>query len=160
MLIELPLMWLVLANLAGCAGIQLGFAWAFTRAPLKFFRPGRDVAWERGGRLYERGFRVKAWKHHLPDGATWFDGGFAKGNLGGSSPEYLQRFVCETWRGELCHWSVLACTPLFFLWNPWWGGLIIAAYALVANLPCIVVQRYNRLRFRRILARNAARDDR
>jgi hypothetical protein len=29
----------------------------------------------------------------------------------------------------------------------------MVTYALVANLPCILAQRYNRLRFQRVLAR-------
>jgi hypothetical protein len=31
--------------------------------------------------------------------------------------------------------------------------IVNAAYAIIANLPCILVQRYNRTRFRLILAR-------
>ena len=41
----------------------------------------------------------------------------------------------------------------FFLWNPWWGDLIIVAYAVAANLPCIFAQRYNRSRLTRLLGR-------
>jgi hypothetical protein len=29
--------------------------------------------------------------------------------------------------------------------EPWWLGLAMVAYALVANIPCIAVPRYNRL---------------
>jgi glycosyl-4,4'-diaponeurosporenoate acyltransferase len=47
----------------------------------------------------------------------------------------------------------MACAPVFFLWNPWWSDLIIVAYALTANLPCILAQRYNRARFQRLLTR-------
>ena len=49
----------------------------------------------------------------------------------------------------------LGCAPLFFLWNPWWADLIMLTYALMANLPCIFAQRYNRLRFQRLLARRS-----
>ena len=73
--------------------------------------------------------------------------------MASSDPHYLQVFIRETWRGELCHWTVLAFTPLFFLWNPWWADLVCLAYALAANLPCIIVQRYNRLRLRKLLSR-------
>jgi len=89
----------------------------------------------------------------LPDASRWFGGGFAKGTLAGTGPDYLRRFVCETWRGELCHWFAIGFAPAFFLWNPWWADLIMVGYALVANLPCILAQRYNRARFQRLVAR-------
>jgi glycosyl-4,4'-diaponeurosporenoate acyltransferase len=44
-------------------------------------------------------------------------------------------------------------TPLFFLWNPpsiWW---VMAAYALAANGPCLIAQRYNRIRLQGALKR-------
>jgi glycosyl-4,4'-diaponeurosporenoate acyltransferase len=152
-LIELPIGWIIVLNVAGWLVIQTGFAWAFTKLPVRWFNPGTAFGWERNGRFYEGVFRIKDWKERLPDAARWFSGGFAKGTLGRIDPEYLCRFVRETWRGELCHWSALGCAPVFFLWNPWWGDLIIVAYALAANLPCILAQRYNRARFQRLLAR-------
>jgi glycosyl-4,4'-diaponeurosporenoate acyltransferase len=54
---------------------------------------------------------------------------------------------------------LLAVSPLFLLWNPWWLGLVMIAYAVVANGPCILIQRYNRGRLVRVLAR-AGRLDR
>jgi len=151
-LIELPIIWIVVLNVAGWLVIQVGLAWAFTRMPVAWFNPSAPGAWEGGGRFYERVFGIKRWKDLLPDAATWFAGGFAKGELTGKGAAYWQRFICETWRGELCHWWALACTPVFFLSNPWWGDLIIVAYAVAANVPCILAQRYNRCRLARLLA--------
>jgi glycosyl-4,4'-diaponeurosporenoate acyltransferase len=155
--IELPIVWIIVLNVAGWPVIQFGLAWSFTRMPVAWFNPGEAFGWEQAGRFYERVFHIKDWKDRLPDAARWFGAGFAKGSLAGTQPDYLQRFIRETWRGELCHWAAIACTPLFFLWNPWWGDLIVAAYALIANLPCILVQRHNRARFERVLTRRAAR---
>jgi hypothetical protein len=53
----------------------------------------------------------------------------------------------------LCPAGAIASAPVFFLWNPWWGDLIIVLYALVANLPCILVQRYNRFRLQKLRVR-------
>jgi glycosyl-4,4'-diaponeurosporenoate acyltransferase len=50
------------------------------------------------------------------------------------------------------HWAVLALSGLFFLWNPWWAGMVMIAYAAAANLPCILIQRYNHLRLARAIA--------
>lgn len=153
MLIELPIVWIIVLNVGGWLAIQLGLAWAFTKTPIHWFKPAGPFSWERNGRFYERMFSVRSWKNRLPDAAPWFGGGFAKGMLTDTRPDYLDRFIRETWRGELCHWTAIACAPVFFLWNPWWGDLIIVAYALAANLPCILVQRYNRARLQTVLAR-------
>ena len=153
--IEIPIAWVIALNIAGWPVIQLGLAWAFTRMPVTWFKPGVAHAWERRGRFYERILGIKRWKDRLPDAARWFSGGFAKGQLEDTHPDYLHRFVRETWRGELCHWFALACAPVFFLWNPWWADLIMFGYALLANLPCIFAQRYNRLRLRRLLSRRS-----
>lgn len=155
MLIELSIAWIIVLNVTGWLAIQMSFAWAFTQMPVAWFNPGYAFAWEGGGRFYERVFRIKSWKDRLPDAARWFGGGFAKGTLAGTNPDYLRRFIRETWRGELCHWAAIACAPVFFLWNPWWGVLVNAAVALVVNFPCILALRYNRARFRRLLARRA-----
>jgi glycosyl-4,4'-diaponeurosporenoate acyltransferase len=153
MTLELSMPWIVTLNVAGWPVIQLGLAWLFTRLPAAWFEPPQTFGWERRGRFYERAFLIKRWKDRLPDGASWINGGFAKGNLINHAPDYLRRFIRETWRGELCHWSAIAFTPVFFLWNPWWGDAVMIAYALAANLPCILAQRYNRIRLRRVLAR-------
>lgn len=155
MLIELPIVWIIALNVGGWLVLQLGLAWAFTKLPVAWFNPGPAFSWESSGRCYELVFRIKAWKDRLPDAARWFGGGFAKGTLAGKQPDYLRRFIRETWRGELCHWVAIACAPVFFLWNPWWGDLIIVAYALAANLPCVLAQRYNRQRLLRLTARCA-----
>lgn len=153
----LPVGWIVVLNVAGWPVIQFGLAWLFTRMPVTWFRAPPPAGWEADGRAYERWVAIKRWKDRLPDAARWFGGGFPKGSLAGLDRAYLERFVRETWRGELCHWVAMAFTPLFFLWNPWWGDAVMVAYALAANLPCILAQRYNRVRFLRLLARPARR---
>ncbi len=155
MRIDLPIGAVLFLNLAGWTVIQIVLAWVFTRAPVAWFRPRPAFRWEDGGRFYERCFRIRAWKDRLPDAAAWFDGGFAKARLLDRGRAYRERLVKETWRGELCHWAALAFTPLFFLWNPGWADLVMATYAVGANLPCILAQRYNRARLERGLQRSA-----
>lgn len=151
--IELPVFWVVVLNVAGWPLIQLGLAWAFTRMPDDWFHPPAHRSRPCESWIHKRIFSIKCWKDKLPDAAAWFGGGFAKRSLAGSNPDYLRRFIRETWRGELCHWSAFAFVPVFFLWNPWWADLVMVAYGIVANLPCILAQRYNRLRLQRVLAR-------
>lgn len=153
MLIELPVGWIVLLNALGWPVIQMGLAVGFTRMPTSWFDPPQAFGWENRGAVYEKYFGIRRWKDRLPDAARWFGGGFAKGHLAGAEKMYLERFIRETWRGELCHWSAMVFTPLFFVWNPWWGNGVIVIYVLAANFPCILAQRYNRIRIRRLLAK-------
>lgn len=155
MLIELSIAWVIALNVIAWLVIQFGLAWTLTRMAAGSFNPdsffARSRSWERGGRIYERLFAIKTWKDKLPDAAGWFRGGFAKAKLRSASPEFLERFLRETWRGEVVHWLALLTLPVFCIWNPWWAVLVNAAYAVAANFPCILVQRYNRLRFQRLL---------
>jgi glycosyl-4,4'-diaponeurosporenoate acyltransferase len=148
---------LLAVNVVAWLALHMGVAWGGTRLPPSWFPPG---AWlfhprrfERGGKLYERLFRVKQWKDAVPDGAAWFRGGFPKATFARNDPAYVERFVVETCRGELVHWVVFLCAWLFFLWNPPWAGWIMVAYGALANVPCIIIQRYNRSRLRRLALR-------
>ncbi|MGD9200305.1 MAG: glycosyl-4,4'-diaponeurosporenoate acyltransferase [Chitinispirillia bacterium] len=111
----------------------------------------KDYTWEKNGKLYENLLGVTVWKNLIPDGAAWFSSGFSKKNLQKKDVAYFDRFVKETCRGELTHWLVILFAPLFFLFNPPWAGWIIIAYALCANLPCIIIQRYNRPRLKGVV---------
>ena len=109
----------------------------------------------RGG-WYERVLRIKCWKDHLPEAGALFAGGFAKRRLLRKDPTYLRRFAVETRRAELIHWTVLLAGPFFGLWNPPVLTVAMIAYAVIANLPCIAIQRYNRARLAALLGDNAA----
>jgi glycosyl-4,4'-diaponeurosporenoate acyltransferase len=115
-------------------------------------------SFEREGRWYDSAWRIRRWKDSLPEGGAFFGGGFSKRSLPGRDDAHLGRFVIETRRAELTHWVVMAFGPVFFLWNPWWLALVMMTYGIVANLPCILVQRYNRGRLERVLARRRRRE--
>ncbi len=112
---------------------------------------------EADGRIYEEKLRIKQWKGRLPEAGDLFRGGFSKRSLRKVDPAYLERFVRETRRAEVTHWIVIALGPFFFLWNPWWLAVVMVVYGVVANLPCLLAQRYNRGRLLRILDRVRAR---
>jgi glycosyl-4,4'-diaponeurosporenoate acyltransferase len=160
-LIELSIAWTTALNIIAWTVIQFGLAWSFLQLPVTRLdhnnRFARPKAWERDGRFYEQVFAIKRWKDRLPDAARWFRGGFAKANLQTATPEYLDRFLRETWRGELVHWLALLAVPVFCIWNPWWGVLINAAVAVALNVPCLLALRYNRARFQRLLAAQSRR---
>jgi glycosyl-4,4'-diaponeurosporenoate acyltransferase len=152
-LINLPVFWIVTLNTAVWLAIQVGLAWGFLHLPMGLFSVTRLPRISQGHYWYERILRIKSWKDRLPDAAGWFSGGFAKAALAERNTDYLQRFVAETRRGEICHWMAIGFVPLFCLWNPGWAFWVNAAYALAANLPCILAQRYNRARLLRLLVK-------
>ena len=166
MLWELSAGWLIALNILAWAVVHMATAWGITQLAAGRFDPSgwlfHQRRWERGGQVYELLLRVQRWKSRLPDGAALFRGGFRKKRFVSRDPDYLRRFVRETCRGELAHWSTVAAAPLFFLWNPPHVGAVMILYALLASLPFIVVQRYNRFRIERLLERRerAQRPDR
>jgi glycosyl-4,4'-diaponeurosporenoate acyltransferase len=150
--VELPVMWVIGLNIIGWPVIQLGVAWIFTRMPRRWFASEpewtRPRGWEIG--IYGKIIRIRQWKLMLPDGGTLF-AGFAKRNLRSTDAAYLASFVEETRRGEAAHWLMILAGGVFLIWNPLWADAVMLGYALMANLPCIFTQRYNRWRLVRAL---------
>lgn len=136
------------ANVLGWPVIHVVIAAIFLRLPLRLFAGDCFVyqawPWERDGMLYRKWLLVRRWKALLPDGAPWL-GGFPKKRLERREADYVRRFILETRRAECAHWCMLCCLPVFFLWNPLWARWVMTAYAVGANVPCILVQRYNRV---------------
>jgi glycosyl-4,4'-diaponeurosporenoate acyltransferase len=109
-------------------------------------------SWERSGRAYEA-VGIRRWKDRLPEAGAVFGGGISKRSLPGRGAGELERFAAETRRAELVHWTIPLITPAFALWNPPALFAAMVAYAVVANAPCIAVQRFNRARLARVLER-------
>ena len=155
MWIDLPMLWIGLLNGLGIPAAHLGVSWVFTRMPLSQFHPLRFpfAAFPGESRaLYDRLFRVKSWKGWIPDAGPWF-GGFAKKRLRGSDRAFTQRFLVETCRSEAAHWVQCLVIIGFIAWTPMPWAWVILVYAPLSNVPCIVLQRQNRLRLAGILRR-------
>lgn len=142
------------ANVVAWAAIHAGSGYVVHRLPLDRLQHDgwllRSRQWEGGGRWYQHRLRIRRWKDHLPEAGALFAGGISKRHLGVTD---LDRFVAETRRAERGHWLALAGSPLFVLWNPPSGVVLMVAYGVVVNAPFIAVQRYNRQRAQRLLAR-------
>ncbi|GAA5484816.1 hypothetical protein [Haloferula sargassicola] len=152
---DLPLWLLALLNTLGIPATHLAIAWLFTRLPARWFTPGRGIfrtfPWESPA-FYDRFFRVRKWKHLLPDAAPWF-GGFAKKSLRRRERAFYERFRHETCRGEAAHHAqILAIALIFTPLNPIPWAFLMPLYAILSNLPCILLQRQNRLRLNAVLA--------
>ena len=137
--------------------IQLTIARLFLFLPDAFFAADSWLTMERGfernGQFYRQFLMMQQWKELLPDGASWL-GGRAKKNVASRSSSDLTVFAIETRRAEIAHWCMLLCSPLFYLWNPLWACIAMTLYGIAANLPCIFVQRANRMKIARILYRS------
>jgi glycosyl-4,4'-diaponeurosporenoate acyltransferase len=143
---------LILVNTFGWLILQLSIAAVAVRMDPRWFARDNWLYRVRGGEVdfYRRWLRIRRWKNWLPDGAPWVGGSFRKKTLQRCDPACLNQLMIETRRGEAAHWLMLAGFPIFFLWNPPWACIVITLYATAANLPCIVVQRYNREVARRL----------
>lgn len=160
-IVELPTWATVTANVATWGVIHASTGYAVHRLPVaRLAGDGwlwRPRAAERGGRTYERWVRIRRWKDRVPEAGAVFPGGVSKRRLPRSAAGGVERFVVETRRAELGHWLALGLGPSAALWNPPLGTALMVAYGIVANLPFIAIQRYNRLRAQRVLDRAAAR---
>jgi glycosyl-4,4'-diaponeurosporenoate acyltransferase len=157
-LIYLPTFWTIIIDIAAWFVIHLAVVFIAIRIPVRHFNPRglffQPRRWEKKGAIYQNFFRIKRWKKYAPDGAEFSKKrGFPKKTLRNTSTPYFKRFLLETCRAEMTHWMIIFAAPFFFLWNRFWVGLIMILYALVENSPLIMVQRYNRIRFLRILRR-------
>lgn len=161
-IIDLPTFWTVLLDIAAWFIIHMGVVAVMVSLPVDLFDPDsgwfRPRGWERGGRLYDRLFRIRAWKDMLPDGADilrWRS--FRKKHFENTTLDYLELFARETCRAELTHLATMVWAPFFFLWNPVWVGWLMIVYALGENIPLILAQRYNRARLQKVVARGRRR---
>ena len=114
----------------------------------------RSRRFEKEGELYENYFKVRRWKHLLPDGGTILKKhAFRKKKLDNFSKDHLNRFLIESARGELTHWLAIIPFWVFGFFAPEQVIWYMFIYALLANLPCIIAQRYNRPRVQRLLSK-------
>ncbi|WP_071932310.1 hypothetical protein [Picosynechococcus sp. PCC 7003] len=100
---------------------------------------------------YEHHLGIKRWKDRLPEAGNFFPGGFRKDAIDGKNSAVLSRFLAETRRAEYVHLGIWAFWIVTMLWTPGWGIVINFSFGTILNLPCIWVQRYNRLRLQDIL---------
>jgi glycosyl-4,4'-diaponeurosporenoate acyltransferase len=63
----------------------------------------------------------------------------------------MYRFLAETRRAEYVHIAIWPFWLVTMLWTPSWGVLVNLLVGTALNLPCLWVQRYNRLRLKDVL---------
>lgn len=141
--------------------VHLLASWTGYRMSDRYFREDnwlyRSRTFELTGHLYEK-LGIRKWKQRLPEGDALVKDGFRKKYLPGGklTIDYIQRFCIESRRAEWVHWLAFLPGPLFFFSGNVPLGTAMTVYALLANLPCIMAQRYNRIRLTRVSARLTA----
>ncbi|MDD6307859.1 MAG: hypothetical protein PUB07_00645 [Clostridia bacterium] len=116
--------------------------------PDKF--PYAFSTWEKNGKFYQK-ISIRRWKRYLPDKSHLIHSMVKKSLENGYNILYMQQLLKETCVAECMHDCLLLLSPLFALYiqRPW--GTIFAVLYAVSHLPCILVQRYNRMRLLRVI---------
>jgi glycosyl-4,4'-diaponeurosporenoate acyltransferase len=102
-------------------------------------------------RRYERYWLIRRWKPWIPDAGHVLPGGIYKASLMGRDRAGLERLLAETRRAELVHWALWPAWLVTALWLPPEGVVLNLVFATFFNLPCLLLQRYNRLRVGKLL---------
>jgi glycosyl-4,4'-diaponeurosporenoate acyltransferase len=149
--------------------LSSGFGWLFwclligalaNRLPADFLaRQGwltRRRPWGETLAAYEHRLHIRRWKRWLPDAGNALPGGVRKADLVRRDRATLERLVAETRRAELVHLALWPFWLLTALWLPPAGVLVNLLFATLFNLPCLWLQRYNRLRLLRMLESRGA----
>ena len=117
-------------------------------------RPFRGRKWEQNGRVYTK-LAIDKWKKLVPDMSRILPD-MVKKELPGSgavTADQAAALVQETCRAELVHGaSCLLGLAFLWLWPGCGGAIVLAVWVLLANLPFILIQRYNRPRLMRLAA--------
>ena len=155
-LIDLPALVAIPLDVLAWAFFHFLIGYIAHRMPLSAFRLDHGIyrlrPWEKNGRIYRQVFRIQSWKNKLPEAGDFFSGGFSKRRLLNKRPDYLERFIMETRRGEFTHWFSIPPALFFFLWNHWMVAVFMIFYAVAINTPFIITNRYNRGRLIALLA--------
>ena len=112
----------------------------------------RPRLWEKDGKIYQSVFRIRSWKEYIPA-----VGSFDKKHMNAHPDRsYLSMYLLESLRAELCHElaMVLGIAVMAISIQP--AKWKILLWSLMLNLPCMMIQRFNRPRFERLLPQSAA----
>lgn len=116
--------------------------------------PFRSFAFEKDGKLYEK-IGIRQWKTRWPDASMILHGLFPKHypkkRLESNNVEKIPVLIKESCVAETTH---AITSVLGFVCIAIWrgvGGIIISIVYFLANIPPIIIQRYNRPRLKKSL---------
>jgi len=116
--------------------------------------PFRSFTFEKDGKIYEK-IKVRKWKTIWPDASMLlyrvFPKHYPKKRLENNDASKIPVLIKESCIAESTH---MVAGILGFVCIPIWhgvGGIIISILYFLANVPSIVIQRYNRPRLKKSL---------
>lgn len=119
----------------------------FSYNNLAHMRPAfRTRKFEKNGQFYQRVFRIKLWKDYVPA-----VGRFDKKHLEEPTPFYISKYLLESLRAELTHIFGFFFAINIMLVTRGEFDIQILLFACLLNLPCYMIQRYNKPRFEKLL---------
>lgn len=124
--------------------------------PRQWFRadafPYRSFAWEREGQIYRK-IGIHRWKDKVPDMSKICRDMTRKEIPTYPTVESLTCLIAESCIAECSHWVLLLLSLLVLAIVPGAMGFVIYGLCVLGNLPCLLIQRYNRPRLQKALAR-------
>ena len=141
---------------------HMGFAKIAILIPDRIFeKPIPDVIKQKPIQqmILKKVFYEHKWKKFSPDGGAYFKEGFSKRHLKEKNLSYYEKFLIETRRAELTHYLQMLPAPIFFLFNPIWVGWFMIAYAILFNIPFILIQKYNQPRITKLIIKTRSRQN-
>ena len=124
--------------------------------PEKF--PFRTYTWE--DKLW-KALQIRKWQAKVPDMSRLFKKLMPEKKLTQQTVQELPLMIEETCVAELTH-GLLCIAGLFLLkiWPGTGGVFLTVIYIVFGNLPFLLIQRYNRPRLQKLLARQTRRTSR
>lgn len=123
--------------------------------------PFRALPFEKEGQIY-KSIGVASWQSKVPDMSKLFKKLMpAKKVEGRPNRETLLVMIQETCVAELTHWALCVLgVAVLWIWRGAGGIIVWLVYCLLGNIPFIIIQRYNRPRFIKLLRLCRAREER
>ncbi|MGP0637613.1 glycosyl-4,4'-diaponeurosporenoate acyltransferase [Staphylococcus xylosus] len=144
-IIYIALYWFIVQMIIAQLGTRISYK--FLEKDNKYFRSWN---FEQEGRLWQQLVKVQHWKNYLPDGQNINPNIKSKETFDCSkNMSEVQQFILETRRAEIVH--LLSIFPVIaFFKSSKQIKIINFVYVIIANVPCMIVQRYNRPKLIRI----------
>lgn len=112
--------------------------------------PYAPYRWERDGMFYTK-FKVQFWKDRVPDMSQHVKSMFRKKISVFRDFDFIKDLVLETCVAEFVHWMLVLISPVFLVLMEGLAGRIGTVIYALANLPFVMIQRYNRPRLVRLM---------
>lgn len=114
--------------------------------------PYREFSWEQEGQIYRK-IGIQYWKDKVPDMSKLCGDMVRKEIATRPAEENSESLIAESCVAESVHAALIPCSLPVLAIYPGAGGWVIFGLCILGNLPFILIQRYNRPRLMKLLAR-------